>query len=130
MVKKRRLNQLYESEKGGTMKAKATIISVLMVALYLCVGYSAVGGETSDAEMTEVFAKLLDRHIARCDAKMEMKTSRLDNIRRAAAIATLKGTFAKNYRAELIDDMIEEGVDPKDYKVRLYLNERFYTLVR
>lgn len=130
MVKGKELDQLYESMKGGTMKAKAAIISVLMVTISLCFGYNAIGGEGNDAEMTKAYAQLLDRHIARYDAKMEMRTSGLENVRRAAAIATLKGTFAKNYRKELIDSMIEEEVDPKDYKVQLYLNERFYSLVR
>ena len=112
------------------MKTKAMVISVLMVTISLCFGFNAIGGEISDDERTQVYALLLDRHIARCDAKMGMRTSGLENIRRAAAIATLKGTFARSYRQELIDSMVEEGVEPKDYKVRFYLNERFYTLVR
>jgi hypothetical protein len=112
------------------MKAKAMIMSVIMVAVSLWFGFNAIGGEVNDTEMTKVYAHLVDRHIAKCDAKMEMKTSGLKNIRRAAAIATLKGTFTKNYREELIASMIEEGIEPKGYKVELYLNERFYSLVR
>ena len=112
------------------MKAKATIMGVLMVAVSLCFGLNAIGGEVNDTEMTNVYAHLVDRHIAKCDAKSAMRTSGLENVRRAAAIATLKGAFTKNYREELIDSMIEEGIEPKDYKVELYLNDRFYSLVR
>ena len=59
-----------------------------------------------------------------------MKNSGLENIRRAAAVAMLKGNFAKTYRKELISGMVEDEVDPKAYKVEVYLNDRFYSLVR
>ena len=112
------------------MKATAASILVLVVTIFLCIGSNAIGGDTKGAEMTIVYEELLDQHIARWDAKREMSGSGLENVRRAAAIATLKGAFAKGYRKELIESMIEEGVEPKDYKVQLYLNERFYSLVR
>ena len=112
------------------MKTKATIFSVLMITLTLIFGFNAMCEETNPSQEARVYADLLDQYIANCDAKIEMKSSKLDNVRRAAAIAGLKSTFAKTYRKELIDSMIQDEIKPKSYKVQLHLNDRFYSLVR
>jgi len=52
------------------------------------------------------------------------------NIRRAAAIAIIKGAYAKTHREDLIIDMIQKEIDPKSYKVDVFLNDRFYSIVR
>ena len=112
------------------MKTKAAKFTALMVVLTLIFGFNAVCEETTAASAVGVYEQLLDQYIAKCDAKLEMKSSSLENVRRAAAVAMLKGAFVKTYREELIDNMIEDEVEPKSYKVQLYLNERFYSLVR
>ena len=112
------------------MKTKAAILTVLMVTLALFHAFSAVGEEARAEEEMIVLESLLDQYIAKCDAKQEMKASNLENVRRAAAVAMLKGAFVKTYRQELINGMIEDGVEPKVHKVQLYLNDRFYRLVR
>lgn len=112
------------------MKTKATQLTVLMVTLMLIFGFSAVCEETNAGQVVNVYEQLLDQYVANCDAKLEMKASNLENVRRAAAVAMLKGAFVKTYRNELISSMIEDEVEPKSYKVQLYLNDRFYSLVR
>lgn len=112
------------------MKTNTTIFTALMVTLALMFALNAVAEETSTSQPADIYGQLLDHYIAKCDAKLEMKDSGLNNIRRAAATAMLKGAFAKAYRTELISSMIEDGVEPKAYKVQVYLNDRFYSLVR
>ena len=112
------------------MKTNTRIFTALMVTMALVFAFNAVAEETSTNQTTDVYGQLLDQYIARCDAKLEMKDSSLNNIRKAAATAMLKGAFVKTYRAELISGMIEDGVEPKAYKVKVYLNDRFYSLVR
>ena len=110
------------------MKTKATIFSVLMITITLIFGFNAVCEETSPSQTAKAYRHLLDQYIAKCDTKIEMKNSSLEQIRRAAAIAGLKGTFAKTYRKELINSMIQDEVSPKSYKVQVYLNDQFYSL--
>jgi len=112
------------------MKTKATIFSVLMVTLTLIFGFNVMCEETNPGQEAKAYAYLLDQYIANCDAKIEMKNSKLDNVRRDAAIAELKSTFAKTYRKELINSMIQDEIKPKSYKVQVHLNDRFYSLVR
>ena len=101
-----------------------------MITLTLIFGFSAIGGETNAVQTVDLYEQLLDQYIEKCDAKLEMRASNLENVRRAAAVAMLKGAFVKTYRKELIGGMIEDRVEPKSYKVQLYLNDRFYSLVR
>jgi len=112
------------------MKTKAAIISVLLNAVTLVLGFNAVCGETLSKQTENAYQQLLDQYIARCDSKIEMKESSMGNIRRAAAIAVIKGAFAKTHREDLIIDMIQKEVDPKSYKVDVFLNDRFYSIVR
>ena len=112
------------------MKTKATIFSVLMVTLTLLFGFNAMCEETSPSQAAKTYEYLLDQYIANCEAKIVMKSSKLDHVRRAAAIAELKGTFAKTYRKELINSMIQDEIRPKSYRVVVHLNDQFYGLVR
>jgi len=112
------------------MKTMTAFFSAFLVTLTMVFGLNAIGGESHTGQAADAYELIMDRYIARCDAKLEMRDSRLDNIRRAAAIATLKGAFAKSYRKELVNDMIQDEISPKPHKVEFYLNERFYNLVR
>jgi len=123
-------NLLHSRLKGGTMKTTATIFSVLIITVTLVFGFNAVCMAAHPDPSASVYEDLLNQYIARCDAKIEMKNSNLSNIRRDAAIAVIKGTFAKTHREELLIDMIQKEVDPKSYKVQVYLNDQFYSLVR
>ena len=112
------------------MKTKAAFFSVVLVTLTLIFGFSAFCDEVYPSRTASAYEGMLDNYIARCDAKIEMIDSGLENIRRAAAIAMLKGTFAKTYRQELINGMVQDEVDPQSYKIDVYLNGQFYSLVR
>jgi len=112
------------------MKTMTAIFSACLVTLTLTFGLSAIGEESHIGQTAEAYELLLDQYTARCDAKRKMKDSRLDNIRRAAAIAALKGAFAKSYRKELVNDMIRDEISPKPHTVDYFLNEKFYSLVR
>jgi len=105
-------------------------ISAQSIIFLLIFGFSAMGGETLPTQTTGTYELLLDQYIDKCNAKIEMKNSSLENICRAAAIAMLKGTFANTYKQELVSGMIEEEISPKPYKLQVYLNDRFYSLIR
>lgn len=112
------------------MKTTATIFSVLMITLSLVFGFNAVCKATLPDQTASVYADQLNQYIARCNAKIAMKNSNLSNIRRDAAVALKKGAFFKTHREELLIDMIQKDIDPKSYKVQVYLNDRFYSLIR
>ena len=111
------------------MKARTSIFTVLAVTFTLILGYSAFGAEVQPTHNASIYEQLLDEFVDKCEAKTGMVRSRLENIRRDAGVAVVKGAFAKTYRKELVSSMMEDEVGPKFYKVKLYLNKLFYRLV-
>ena len=79
------------------MKTKATHFTVLMVTLTLIFAINAMCEETNQIQEAKPYAYLVDQYITNCDAKAEMKNSKLNKVRREAAIAELKSTFAKMF---------------------------------
>ena len=111
------------------MKTRTVIFTVLVVAFTLAFGFSAFGAETQPSHRASLYEQLLDQFVDNCEAKLGMIRSKFDNIRRDAGVAVIKGAFAKTYRKELVNSMMENEVSPKLYKVKLYLNNLFYSLV-
>ena len=122
------------------MKARATIFSNLpktllvaevLITLTLVFGLNAFCDEIFPGPQENAYVRLLDNYIARCDAnRVQPANPGLQNVRRAAAVAMLKGTFTKTYRQEMINGPAEDDVAQKSYKVALCLNERFSGSVR
>ena len=108
------------------MKTRTGIFTVLVVAFTLTFGFSAFGAETQPSHRASLYEQLLDQFVDNCEAKIGMIRSKFDNIRRDAGIAVVKGAFAKTYRKELVNSMMEDAVSPKSYKIKLYLNNLFY----
>jgi hypothetical protein len=111
------------------MKTRTGILTVIVVAFTLTFGFSAFGAETQPSHKASLYEQMLDQFVDNCEAKIGMIRSKFDNIRRDAGIAVVKGAFAKTYRKELVNRMRQDEVSPKFYKVKLYLNNLFYSLV-
>jgi hypothetical protein len=107
------------------MKTKETI---LITALAIAAAIYALPALADDSNQAEVMAKLealVDEYINSCDAKSEMLSSRSENIRNSARRSCMKASYCRNNKEELIRDMLDRNIDPKPYKVRLFLSERF-----
>ena len=104
------------------MKRKIAVFTAIMVTLALFFSFSAIGQDAA------IYEDLLDQYVNQCASKTELKSSGLINVRKAAAVAMLKGTFAKAYRTELIKGMVQGNLEPKPYKVKLFINDQFYNV--
>ncbi len=107
------------------MKRKATII---MTALALVAAIFALPALAEDSKQAAVRAKLealVDEYINSCDAKSEMLSSKSENIRNYARHSCMKASYCRYNKAELIQEMLDRNVEPKSYKVRLFVSERF-----
>lgn len=111
------------------MKTRTAFFTILIVTLTLVFGSSAFSAAAQTRPDATLYEQLVDQFIEKCEAKMEMIGSKLENIRRAAGVSVVKGAFAKTYRKELVNGMMEDEVGPKFYKVQVYLNSLFNRLV-
>ena len=111
------------------MKANTTtIFSIIVLTLVLC-AVPVLGQDTMDAEMKAELEALVDKYIASCEAKSALLSSKSENIRRSATLACLKATYCRHHRKELIDEMVKQNIEPKPYKIRHFLSEKFIDAV-
>jgi hypothetical protein len=105
----------------------AVILGVLVGGIFHWHGLQA--GDRNAVPRAEL-ADQVERYIASCDAKGALKDSRSENLQNAAAVATMQAAYARAYRERLVDEMLAEGVAPKDYQVKAHINHCFYETVR
>jgi hypothetical protein len=111
------------NSKEGTMNAcHKTAVWALVAVLVMVV--PAMGG--SDVQALRVnFAKTIDKEISCCQNKHSLQTSRSANLRMEGHRAASEALFLKSEKNELIKEMVASGLEPKPYKVHLFLNEKF-----
>lgn len=71
------------------------------------------------------FAKTIDKEISCCQNKRFLQTSRSDNLRMEGHRAASEALFLESQKNELVKEMVASGLEPKPYKVHLFLNEKF-----
>jgi hypothetical protein len=108
------------------MRTKTAIaMLVIILAAFLC-ALPAHGNSNESAETKAKLEILVDEYIACCEAKSAMRNSRSENIRRSAIRSCMKAAYCRHSREELVREMLENNIEPKAYKVRLYLNKKFH----
>ena len=98
---------------------------VIVLTAVLCL-MLVLGNNTEAGETRARLEALVEEYIACCEAKSELRSSRSENIRQAATRSRKIAAFCKNAKAELVEAMLENNIEPKAYKVRYFLNARFH----
>jgi len=72
----------------------------------------------------------LNTMIEKCDCKKAYRNSRSNELRKLAAISTMKSAFLREFRFELIDEMEKYEVGNKSYQVQYFLNNKFFQIAK
>ena len=112
------------------MKAKTIIILTAITLAMMYFSMPAVSQELTEAERKAQLESIVDVYILSCENKAALSSSRSKNLRNSAMLSRLKGSFCRHSKHELVAAMIEQGVEPKPYKVHHFLNARFYETIR
>ena len=99
-----------------------TAVFTLVTMLVMVV--PALGGNDSQ-ELRVYFAKTIDQEISCCQNKRFLQSSRSDSLRMKGHREASKAIFLKAHKNILIDEMVASGLEPKPYKVDLFLNQEF-----
>ena len=106
---------------------KTTLVTFLVISLITLFGFkSAMASDTRKSDLASIYAAGIDSHISRCETKAARINSTSENIRKEAAMRSAMGTFFKNNKEELINEMISEGIGTKKYKIDYFLSSRFF----
>ena len=65
----------------------------------------------------------IDRYIVSSGAKSEMLNSRSENIRKSAVRSCRIASFCVTFKEALVNEMLENDIEPKPYKVSQFLSE-------
>ena len=108
------------------MQAKVLTIS-LMVGVFAFMGLlnsTAFSGDHE--EITKYYESCIFREIKKCDLKLVLfSKSKSKNLQDYAKMEAKKAEFFKAEKDMLVKEMIETQLDPKHYKIELFLNHRF-----
>ena len=107
------------------MKAKELFIIVLAGAMIFTGAVQIAAESQSDEQLNEFYETYISEKIAKSQSKTLLKTSRSENLRLAAEKAEKKVRFLTLNKDILIDEMIEQDIGQRPYKIQKYLNKRF-----
>ena len=107
------------------MGTRTTMVMFVIVLTAILCPVLALGKNTEAVETKARLEALVDEYIACCEAKSALSSSRSENIRRSAMRSCKIADFCKNSKEALVEAMLENNIEPKAYKVRYFLNDRF-----
>jgi hypothetical protein len=103
------------------MRALVAVTTLVVIALLVV---PAMGGDEATTERL-VYENAIDEEIAQSRQMTSLLTSRSENLRMKGHREASKAMFLEAHRDRLVDDMVALNLEPKDYKVERFLNERF-----
>ena len=85
-----------------------------------------LGDNTAAVARKAKLEALVEAYIACCEAKSALRGSRSAKIRHSVMRSGMKAAYYRNSKEELVEVMLENNIEPKVYKVRHFLNDRFH----
>ena len=78
-------------------------------------------------ELAKFFNSCIVKEILKCESKMALlSASKSKNLQDYAKMKAKKAEFLNAEKKMLVDEMIEMQIEPKHYKVELFLNSRYH----
>jgi hypothetical protein len=109
------------------MQAKAqTIILILIVFAFMGLLNSTVFSGDYE-ERAKYYESCIVKKIVKCDSKFVLlSSSKSINLQDYAKMEAQKARFLRAEKEVLVKEMTEMQLEPKHYKVELFLNSRFF----
>ena len=108
------------------MQAKILAISLLAGFLVFMGLLTSTAFSGDQKEIVKYYESCIFKEIQKCDLKLILLSkSRSKNLQDYAKMEAQKAEFLKAEKNMLIKEMIETQLDPKHYKIELFLNSRF-----
>ena len=104
-----------------------TLILILTIGASVIMGPLNLTVFSEDhGELVKFFNSCIVKEIEKCESKMALlSASKSKNLRDYARMKAEKAEFLGAEKKMLVDEMIEMQIEPKHYKVELFLNSRY-----
>ena len=105
-------------------------ITMIVMALALMVALPNTGQAGENEQLKKYYKDYISKCILKNQSKAGLQTSKSANLRSSGALCAQKVAFLTRNRDVLVDEMIENKIGTKPYKIDYYLNKRFYETKR
>jgi hypothetical protein len=107
------------------------LFSQIITVVFLIITVNIVGAsELAPEDKARIYGGLIDEVINKCEAKFCLSNSTCEAIQKDVAFACMKAAYYKAFKQEFIKQMSEQNLEPKPHKVKHFLNQRFFDMVR
>ena len=101
-----------------------TLLSMMVLMITVFAAAPAMAADAAPIDRM-VYENAIDDEIARSRQMASLMTSRSANLRRKGHREASMAMFLETHRERLVNDMMAVNLEPKDYKVERFLNDRF-----
>lgn len=104
-------------------------IAAFALTFIFIMAFSSQCLSSSDLKTIHIYKNSIDEEIARCQAKVRYIASGSNNLRQYCQRELQKAEFLSKAKEMLLREMVDNQIDVKEYKIRYFLNTRFYETV-
>jgi hypothetical protein len=112
------------------MKKTAFAISMMFLAVVLIGALPTTVQAGDEGQLEAYYNEYISHSIVKNQSKANLQTSRSANLRLSGNQCAQKVDFLTNHRSMLVNEMIENDIGTKPYKIDYYLNKRFHEMKR
>lgn len=87
-------------------------------------------GYTVDEFCIDCYEAHINSLIEKCENKKVYRDSRSDELRKLAALSTMKSVYLREYKIELINEMARHQIGNQDHQIQHFINSKFFNIVR
>jgi len=109
------------------MYTKALVMSLMVGVGAVCGMLHSPGISSETAVPTQFYESCIVKMIENCESQVALlHTSRSANLRDYARVQAQMARFLQAEKEMLLNTMIQMQLEPKEYKIEHFLNDRFY----
>jgi len=109
------------------MRIKTVLKLVVLLAVIFNWAIPAIGEMGYQNALRSSYDGMYEDFVKKTESKAKLSDSKSKNLRQAARVASLKANYLKNHKDALINEMIRRDIPPKNYRMRQFVSEKFYS---
>ena len=108
------------------MREKAFVFATVIMAVILTGAVTASGQNGENEKLRKYYKDYISKCISKNRSKASLQDSKSANLRSCGALSKQKVRYLMNNQNTLVNEMVENQVGTKPYKIEYYLNKRFH----
>ena len=112
------------------MRGKTFVIATTIMVFIFMGTLSATGQSGKNDQLKKYYKDYISKCISKNQSKTALQNSKSKNLRSCGILSKQKVIFLTNNQNKLVNEMVENQIGTKPYKIEHYLNKRFHETYR